>query len=159
FTLIGLGVSVAFIYSVVATLVPGIFPISFREAGGGVPVYFEAAGAIVVLVLLGQVLELRARSSAGSALPALVRLTPKTARRILASGMEEDGPLAMLEPGDRVPVRPGEQIPADGVVLDGSSAVDESMLSGEPLPVAKQPGDRVSGATVNGSGALMVRAD
>ncbi len=159
FTLIGLGVSVAFSYSVVATLVPGAFPPTFRLAGGSVPTYFEAAGTIVALILLGQVLELRARATAGSAIRALLDLTPKTARRILDTGLEEDVPLAMLEPGTRVRVRPGEQIPADGVVLEGSSAVDESMLSGEPLPVAKQPGDRVTGATLNGSGSLIIRAE
>ena len=159
FTLIGLGVSVAFGYSVVASLFPGVFPATFRQPDGTVPVYFEAAGTIVALILLGQVLELRARSTAGSAIRALLDLTPKRARRLLENGSEEDVALEMLEPGDRVRVRPGEQVPADGVVLEGSSTLDESMLSGEPLPVLKQPGDRVTGATLNGSGSLIVRAD
>ena len=159
FTLIGLGVSVAFGYSVVASLFPGVFPATFRQPDGTVPVYFEAAGTIVVLILLGQVLELRARTTAGSAIRALLDLTPKRARRLLENGSEEDVALEMLEPGDRMRVRPGEQVPADGVVLEGSSTVDESMLSGEPLPVTKQPGDRVTGATLNGSGSLIVRAD
>jgi Cu+-exporting ATPase len=159
FTLIGLGVSVAFGYSLVAVLFPGIFPATFRQPDGTVPVYFEAAGTIVALILLGQVLELRARASAGSAIRALLDLAPKRARRLLENGSEEDVPLGMLEPGDRLRVRPGEQIPADGIVLEGSSGVDESMLSGEPLPVTKQPGDRVTGATLNGSGSLILRAD
>src|SRR5262249_19249478 len=138
---------------------PGVFPATFRQSNGTVPVYFEAAGTIVALILLGQVLELRARATAGSAIRALLDLAPKTARRILDSGSEEDVSLEMLEPGDRLRVRRGEQVPADGVVLEGSSAVDESMLSGESLPVAKHPGDRVTGATLNGQGALIVRAD
>ena len=159
FTLIGLGVSVAFGYSVVATLFPGVFPATFRLPEGTVPVYFEAAGSIVALILLGQVLELRARAAAGSAIRALLDLAPKTARRILDSGTEADVPLEMLERGDRLRVRPGERIPTDGVVLEGSSPVDESMLSGEPLPVPKQPGDRVTGATLNGNGSLILRAE
>jgi len=159
FTLIGLGVSVAFGYSVVATLFPGVFPATFRLPEGTVPVYFEAAGSIVALILLGQVLELRARAAAGSAIRALLDLAPKTARRILDSGAEADVPLETLERGDRLRVRPGERIPTDGVVLEGSSPVDESMLSGEPLPVPKQPGDRVTGATLNGNGSLILRAE
>jgi len=158
FSLIGLGVSVAFVYSTVAALAPGVFPDGFRQ-DGSVPVYFEAAGTIVTLILLGQVLELRARASTSSAIRGLLGLAPKTARRIEPDGTESDVALEVLLRGDRVRVRPGEKLPADGTVLDGSSLVDESMLTGEPTPVLKQPGDPVTGATVNGNGSLIIRAE
>jgi Cu+-exporting ATPase len=159
FTLIGLGVSVAYVYSVVAALLPGIFPASFRGASGEVAVYFEAAGVIVTLVLLGQVLELRARGRTGAAIRKLLDLSPKIARRLSGDGGEEDVPLEDVHPGDRLRVRPGERVPVDGVVLEGTSAVDESMVSGEPIPVQKQVGDRVVGATVNGTGSFTMRAE
>ncbi|MCL5966843.1 MAG: cadmium-translocating P-type ATPase [Deltaproteobacteria bacterium] len=159
FTLIGLGVAVAYLYSLVAKLFPGIFPPSFRGAGGEVAVYFEAAAVIVTLVLLGQVLELKARSRTGAAIKALLGLVPKTARRIRDDGDEEDVPLDRVRAGDRLRVRPGEKVPVDGVVLEGRSAVDESMVTGEPIPVEKGAGDRVIGATVNGTGSLVVRAE
>jgi Cu+-exporting ATPase len=159
FTLIGLGVGVAYIYSVVATLAPGIFPPSFRGEVGTVAVYFEAAAVIVTLVLLGQVMELRARSQTGAAIRALLGLAPKTARRIRDEGVEEDVPLEHVRAGDRLRVRPGEKVPVDGVVLEGASAIDESMVTGESIPVEKGPNDRVIGATVNGTGSLIMRAD
>ncbi len=159
FTLIGLGVFVAFAYSLVAALLPGIFPVSFRDDQGRVGVYFEVAGVIVTLILLGQVLELRARSSTSAAIKKLLGLNPKTARRIGDGGAEEDVPLDAVAVGDRLRVRPGEKIPVDGVVLEGNSSVDESMVSGEPIPSEKGPGDRVVGATVNGTGSLVMRAD
>jgi Cu+-exporting ATPase len=159
FTLIGLGVGVAYGYSLVAALVPGIFPPSFRDAHGEVSVYFEAAAVITTLVLLGQVLELRARNRTGAAIRALLGLAPKTARRIDADGSEQDVPLDQVKAGDRLRVRPGEKIPVDGEVVDGSSAVDESMITGEPIPVEKNTGDRVIGATVNGTGSLVMKAD
>jgi len=159
FTLIGLGVSVAFLYSLVATLFPGLFPDSFRGAEGLISVYFEAAAAIVTLVLLGQVLELRARSRTGSAIRALLDLAPKQARLVTADGREEDVPLEQVQVGDRVRVRPGEKVPVDGVVVDGTSAVDESMVTGEPMPVEKHAGDRVIGATINTAGTLVMRAE
>ncbi|MGE0439006.1 MAG: heavy metal translocating P-type ATPase [Vicinamibacterales bacterium] len=159
FTLIGLGVSVAYVYSMVAALLPGIFPPSFRGEGGGVAVYFEAAAVIVTLILLGQVLELRARTQTGAAIRKLLDLAAKTARRIADDGTERDVPLDEVVPGDRLRVRPGEKVPVDGVVLDGRSAVDESMVSGEPIPVEKAAGDRVVGATVNGTGMLIMRAE
>jgi Cu+-exporting ATPase len=158
FTLIGLGVSVAYAYSVVAALLPGVFPASFRE-GGEVAVYFEAAGVIVTLILLGQVLELRARSATSAAIKKLLGLAPKTARRIGADGSEEDVPLDAVVVGDRLRVRPGEKVPVDGVVLEGASSIDESMVSGEPIPVEKHAGERVVGATVNGTGSLVMRAE
>jgi Cu+-exporting ATPase len=158
FTLIGLGVSVAYIYSVIAALFPGIFPDSFRGESGEVGMYFEAAAVIVTLVLLGQVLELRARSQTGSAIKALLGLAPKTARRITI-GKEEDVPLEQVHPGDLLRVRPGEKIPVDGIVAEGSSSVDESMVSGEPIPVSKHAGDRVIGATINGTGSLVMKAE
>ncbi|MGI9102315.1 MAG: heavy metal translocating P-type ATPase [Terriglobales bacterium] len=158
FTLIGMGVGVAYIYSLVATISPGIFPEVFREMGI-VNVYFEAAAAIVTLVLMGQVLELRARSRTSSALRALLDLAPKMARRINADGSETDIPLDRVQPGDRLRVRPGEKVPVDGVVLEGSSSVDESMITGESLPVEKAPGARVIGATINGTGSLVMRAE
>lgn len=159
FTLIGLGVAVAYVFSVIAMLFPGVFPASFREASGDLPVYFEAAAVITTLVLLGQVLELRARSRTGAAIKALLGLAPKTAQRIREDGSEEAVPLDQVKKGDRLRVRPGEKVPVDGIVLEGSSAVDESMISGEPIPVLKQPGDRVIGATVNGTGSFVMQAE
>jgi len=159
FTLIGLGVSVSYGYSLVAVLVPGIFPAEFRGHGGQVPVYFEAAAVIVALVLLGQVLELRARSRTGAAIRALLGLVPKTARRLGEGGKEEDVPLDAVRVGDLLRVRPGEKVPVDGAVVEGRSAVDESLVTGEPLPVEKGPGDAVVGGTINGTGALVVRAE
>jgi Cu+-exporting ATPase len=159
FTLIGLGVAVAYLYSVVAALAPGIFPPSFRDASGQVGVYFEAAAAITTLVLLGQVLELRARSRTGAAIRALLGLAPKTARLVGEDGSESDVPLDRVKPGDRLRVRPGEKIPVDGIVLEGRSSVDESMITGEAMPVEKQSGDGVTGATVNGTGSLIMRAE
>ena len=159
FTLIGLGVSVAYGYSVVAALAPQIFPDSFRDEGGEVGVYFEAAGVIVTLILLGQVLELRARSRTGAAIKELLGLAAKTARRIRADGSDEDVPLEAVRAGDRVRVRPGEKVPVDGVVVQGASSIDESMVTGEPIPVEKREGDQVVGATINGTGMLIVRAE
>jgi len=159
FTLIGLGTGVAYIYSLVATFFPSIFPPSFRGADGGVAVYFEAAAVIVTLVLLGQVLELKARSRTGAAIRALLGLAPKTARRIDAAGNDEDVPLGDVEVGDRLRVRPGEKIPVDGTVLEGSTSVDESMVTGEPIPVSKREGDTVIGATLNTTGALIIRTE
>ena len=158
FTLIGLGVTVAYVYSVVAVLLPGIFPASFRAHGGEVALYFEAAAVIVTLILLGQVLELRARSRTSAAIGKLLGMAAKTARRLREDGTEEDVPLEAVEVGDRLRVRPGEKIPVDGEVLEGSSHVDESMVTGEPIPVEKAPGDEVIGATVNGTGGLVMRA-
>ncbi len=158
FTLIGLGVSVAFVYSVIAALWPDIFPPSFRE-DGEVAVYFEAAGVIVTLILLGQVLELRARSQTGQAIKKLLGMQAKTARRIGEDGTEEDVPLAAVAVGDLLRVRPGEKIPVDGVVVEGTSAVDEAMVTGEPIPVGKDVGDQVIGSTVNGTGTLVIRAE
>ena len=159
FTLIGLGVGVAYGYSVVATAAPQIFPASLRTMGELVPVYFEAAAVITTLVLLGQVLELRARSATGKAIRALLGLAPKTARRITKDGTEEDIPLEHVHVGDMLRIRPGEKIPVDGVVVEGHSSVDESMISGEPVPVEKMAGDKVTGATVNGTGGLVMRAE
>ncbi|MDX2051941.1 MAG: heavy metal translocating P-type ATPase [Polyangiaceae bacterium] len=159
FTLIGLGVSVAYVYSVIAALVPSIFPVGFRDHHGEVGVYFEAAGVIVTLILLGQVLELRARSQTGAAIRKLLGLSPKTARKVAADGTEQDVPLEQIAVGDLLRIRPGEKVPVDGVVLEGSSSVDESMISGEPIPVQKVAGDRVVGATINGNGALLMRAE
>ena len=159
FTLIALGVLVAYCYSVVATLLPHLFPASFRSEAGVVAVYFEAAAVIVTLVLLGQVLELRARSQTSSAIRSLLGLAPKTARVVREDGTEEDAPLESVAPGQRLRVRPGEKVPVDGVVVEGASAVDESMVSGEPIPVEKGPGDRVIGATLNGTGTLVMEAE
>ncbi|MFT7579011.1 MAG: Cu+-exporting ATPase [Myxococcota bacterium] len=159
FTLIGLGVSVAYLYSVIATLAPGIFPASFRGHGGEVAVYFEAAGVIVTLILLGQVLELKARSQTNNAIKKLLGMAAKTARRLAEDGSETDVPLDQVHKGDRLRVRPGEKIPVDGEVLEGSTHVDESMVTGEAIPVEKAPGDIVIGATINGTGALVMRAD
>ncbi|MFA5180541.1 MAG: heavy metal translocating P-type ATPase [Syntrophales bacterium] len=158
FTLISLGVLAAYIYSLIGVLFPYLFPASMRTADGAVGVYFEAAGVIVVLILLGQVLELRARSRTGAAIKALLGLAPKTARKIDADGHENDIPLDQVMKGDRLRVRPGEKIPVDGVVLEGSSSVDESMISGEPIPVEKQAKDKLIGATVNGTGSLIMEA-
>ena len=159
FTLISLGVGVAYVYSLVATAAPGLFPSSFRTMGGAVPVYFEAAAVIVTLVLLGQVLELRARSATGQAIKALLGLAPKTARIVHDDGREEDLPIEDVETGTLLRVRPGEKVPVDGVVVEGRSSVDESMISGEPVPVEKVDGDKVTGATVNGTGSLLMRAE
>jgi P-type Cu+ transporter len=158
FTLIGLGVAIAYLFSLVATLFPEVFPHSFRGHGNSVPVYFEAAAVITTLVLLGQVLELRARSQTGAAIRALLDLAPKTARRIRIDGGEEDVPLADVQVGDKLRVRPGEKVPVDGLVIEGASAVDESMISGEPIPITKRSGDVVIGATVNGTGTLVIEA-
>jgi len=159
FTLIAIGTGTAFTYSLVATLAPGIFPDSFRGHGGAVAVYYEAAAVITTLVLLGQVLELRARSQTSSALRALLGLAPKTARRIGPDGSEADIPLEQVQPGDRLRVRPGEKVPVDGVALEGTSSVDESMVTGEPIPVEKAAGSRLIGGTVNGTGSLVMQAE
>jgi Cu+-exporting ATPase len=159
FTLFGLGIGVSYAYSVVALLVPAIFPPSFRGEDGAVAVYFEAAAVIVALVLLGQVLELGARSETNAAIRALLHLAPKTARRIRDDGAEEDLALEAVAVGDRLRVRPGEKVPIDGSVLEGASSVDESMVTGESIPVEKQKGDRLIGATVNGTGSLVMRAE
>jgi Cu+-exporting ATPase len=157
-TLIGIGVAAAYAYSVVATIAPGVFPASFHEHGR-VGVYFEAAAVIVSLTLLGQLLELRARSKTSAAIKALLGLAPKTARRIDAAGAEEDIPLEHVHVGDHLRVRPGEKVPVDGSVVEGRSSVDESMLTGEPIPVEKQVGAKVIGATLNGTGSLVIRAE
>ncbi len=158
FSLIGLGIGVAWLYSTVALLWPGIFPVSVRTQGGLVPVYFEAAAVITALVLLGQVMELRARSHTSAAIKMLLGLAPRTARRVRSDGSDEDVLLDQVQPGDVLRVRPGEKIPVDGIVTDGHSSVDESMVTGEPIPVEKHPGERVIGATVNGTGSLLMRA-
>lgn len=157
-TLIGLGTGAAFVYSVVATLAPQVFPPTFVSMGR-IGVYYEAAAVIISLTLLGQMLELKARSKTSAAIKSLLGLAPKTARRINADGSEEDVPLAHVHVGDMLRVRPGEKVPVDGVVLEGSSAVDESMLTGEPIPVTKRTGDKVIGATLNASGALVMRSE
>ncbi|HEU4383334.1 MAG TPA: heavy metal translocating P-type ATPase [Anaeromyxobacteraceae bacterium] len=160
FTLIGLGTGAAWIFSAVAALLPPeAFPAAFRGHGGAVPVYFESAAVIVELVLLGQVLELRARHRVSGALRALLGLAPRTARRLSGTGGEEDVPLSDVQPGDRLRVRPGEKVPVDGVVVSGASSVDESMITGEPIPLEKREGDRVTGGTVNGSGSFVMRAE
>jgi len=158
FTLIALGVGAAFLYSLVATVAPGLFPATFHEHGGMVPVYYEAAGVVVALVLLGQVLELRARAATGRAIRALLNLAPKTARRIGTDGEDHEVGLNEVVKGDRLRVRPGEAVPVDGTVLDGRSSVDESMLTGEPAPVLKTPGSALTGGTVNGTGSLVMEA-
>jgi len=158
FTLIALGTGAAYIYSVAATLFPGAFPASFREHGA-VPVYFESAAVITVLVALGQVLELKARAATGGAIRALLQLTPQTARRVGDDGTESDVPLEHVHAGDRLRVRPGEKIPVDGVVLEGASAVDESMITGEPMPVEKTAQEKVTGGTINGTGSFLMRAE
>ena len=159
FTLIAVGTGVAFAYSAAAIVFPAAFPDSFRAAGGRIEPYFESAAVIVTLVLLGQVLELRARGRTGDAIRALLAVSPSEARLVSDSGAERDLPVAELRHGDRVRVRPGERVPADGVVLDGRSSVDESMITGESVPVAKRTGERVTGGTMNGKGALLVRVD
>ena len=158
FTLIGMGVGAAYLFSVVAVLVPGIFPEGFRDAEGNVGVYFEAGAVIVVLVLLGQVMELGARERTGAAIKALLDLAAKTARIIRNDGSEEEIPLEEVAVGDRLRVRPGDKVPVDGIVSEGRSSVDESMISGEPLPVEKVAGDTVTGATINGTGSLIIEA-
>jgi P-type Cu+ transporter len=158
FTLISLGVGVAYVYSVIATLFPDIFPDSFRDASGKVAVYYEAASVIVTLILLGHVLELKARSQTNAAVKQLLGLAPKTARRINKDGSEEDVPLGQVQMGDRLRVRPGEKVPVDGVVIEGSSSIDESMITGEPIPVSKVIGDNVIGATINSTGSLLIEA-
>jgi len=159
FTLIGLGVGVAYVYSVAATLLPDLLPHSFRGHNGAVPVYFEAAAVITTLVLLGQVLELKARSQTGAAIKALLGLAPATARRINPDGSEEDVPLEVIKPDDLLRIRPGEKVPVDGIVTEGSSSVDESMVTGEPVPVEKTANDPLIGATINGTGTLVMRAE
>ncbi len=159
FTLIALGTGASYIYSVVATLFPGLFPASLRAHGGQAGVYFETAAVITVLVLLGQVLELRARRRTGGAIRALLGLQPRTARRLQDDGTDEDIPLENVHPGDRLRIRPGEKAPVDGIILEGRSAFDESMLTGEPIPAEKGPGDRLIGGTVNGTGSLVMRAE
>lgn len=159
FSLIALGVGVAWTYSVVAMLIPGIFPSVMRSMGGTVPVYFEAAAVIMALVLLGQVMELRARSQTSAAIKMLLGLAPKTARIVRADGSEEDIPLEQVQPGDVLRIRPGEKVPVDGVVLEGVSALDESMVTGESIPTEKTAGARLIGATVNGTGSLLMRAE
>jgi Cu+-exporting ATPase len=159
FTLIGIGTGAAYLFSLAAVLVPGAFPPSFRAADGSLALYFESAAVIIVLVLLGQVLELKARRRTGRAIRALLALAPKDARIVRGDGTEEDVPVSQIRAGDTLRVRPGENIPADGVVLEGASAVDESMLTGEPVPVAKGPGDAVAGATLNGMGSFLMRAE
>ena len=158
FTLIAIGVGAAYVYSVVATIFPGIFPESFYGHSGTVAVYFEAAAVITTLVLLGQVLELRARSQTSSAIKALLGLSPKTARLMHDDGREEDVPLDRVKVGDRLRVRPGEKVPVDGVVLEGATSIDESMVTGEPIPVEKSKGSKVTGGTVNGTGSLVMQA-
>ncbi|MER9896346.1 heavy metal translocating P-type ATPase [Mesorhizobium sp. M0119] len=158
-TLISLGVGAAYLYSVVATLFPGLFPHQFRGHDGTVPVYFEAAAVIVALVFLGQVLELRAREKTGSAIRALLDLAPKTARLIGADGSENDVPLETVKAGDRLRIRPGDAVPVDGIVLEGRSSIDESMITGEPLPVEKTEGDNLTGGTLNKNGSLVMRAE
>ncbi len=158
FTLIAMGVGAAYLFSVVAVLVPGIFPDGFRDAEGNVGVYFEAGAVIVVLVLLGQVMELGARERTGAAIRALLDLAAKTARVIREDGREEEIPLEDVKVGDRLRVRPGDKVPVDGAVVEGRSSIDESMISGEPIPVEKVAGDKVTGATINGTGSLVMEA-
>ena len=157
-TLIGIGTAAAYLYSVIATTLPMIFPASFRM-DGQVAVYFEAAAVIISLTLMGQILELKARSETGAAIKALLGLAPRTARRIEGDGSESDVPLANVHPGDHLRVRPGEKVPVDGEVIEGDSAIDESMLTGEPMPVHKSMGASVIGATINGGGTLVIRAE
>jgi Cu+-exporting ATPase len=158
-TLIGIGVAAAFGYSLAATFFPGLFPPAFAAHNGRIGVYYEAAAVIVSLTMLGQILELRARSQTSAAIKSLMGLAPKTARRINADGTEEDIPISHLHVGDAFRVRPGEKVAVDGVVADGESALDESMLTGEPVPVTKRVGDKIIGATLNTSGSLVVRAE
>jgi Cu+-exporting ATPase len=159
YTLIGLGVGLAYAYSVVAVFAPGVFPAAFRMEDGQVGAYFEAAAVVVTLVLLGEVMQLRAMGETSKAIRHLLQLAPNTARRLEADGRELEVPLSEVKVGERLRVRPGEKIPVDGTVLEGSSNVDESMMTGEPIPATKKPGDRVTGATINGQGALIIRAE
>ena len=159
FTLIAMGTGVAWVYSVIATIAPGLFPPAFRGTDGAVAIYFEAAAAITVLVLLGQVLELRAREQTGGAIRALLDLAPKTARRIRADGADEEIGLEAVAVGDRLRVRPGEKVPVDGELMEGRSSVDESMVTGESMPVTKAAGAKLIGGTMNGSGSFVMRAD
>ncbi len=159
FTLVAMGIGVAYAYSVVALLAPGLFPMALRMKGGAIPVYFEAAAVITVLVLLGQVLELRAREHTSGAIRALLDLAPRTARRIRPDGVDEDVALELVVVGDRLRVRPGEKIPVDGELIEGRAAIDESMVTGESMPVTKAPGDKVVGASINKTGAFVMRAD
>ena len=159
FTLIALGVGAAFAYSVVATMAPGVFPTGFQMPGGAVEPYFDSAAVIIVLVLLGQVMELRARAATGAAIQALLGLAPRTARLIRPDGQEEDIELADVHPGDRLRIRPGEKVPVDGIIAEGQTAVDESMLTGEPLPVEKVVGSRIIGGSINTTGAVVMQAD
>lgn len=159
FTLIAIGVGAAFVYSMFAVMTPQAFPVGFRDESGAVAVYFEAAAVITVLVLLGQMLELRAREKTGAAVRALLNLAPKTARRIAANGDERDEPLSAIKVGDRLRIRPGDRVPLDGVILEGRSSVDESMITGEPIPVEKAEGDRVIGGTQNGVGSFVMKAE
>jgi Cu+-exporting ATPase len=159
FTLISLGTGSAYLYSVIATVFPNVFPASFRSGGGQIDVYFEPAAVIVVLILLGQVLELRARSQTSGAIRALLGLAPKTAKRLDDKSGESDVPLGQVQIGDRLRVRPGEKVPVDGAVLEGYSSVDESMISGEPIPVEKSAGAKVVAGTVNGTGGFVMRAE
>ncbi|MEH6563230.1 MAG: copper-translocating P-type ATPase, partial [Marinobacter sp.] len=158
FSLIGMGVGAAYIFSIVAVLAPGIFPAGFRGAGGHVGVYFEAAAVIVTLVLLGQVMELRAREGTGKAIRALLDMAAKTARLIKPDGTEAEVPLEDVQVGDHLRVRPGDKVPVDGVLVEGRSSIDESMISGEPLPVEKVAGEKVTGATINGTGSFVMEA-
>jgi P-type Cu+ transporter len=159
FTLIGLGTGVAYVYSVIATIAPGMFPASLRGMGGYPDVYFEAAAAITALVLLGQVMELQARSRTSAAIRALLDLSPKTARLLQSDGTDKDVPVELIKVGDRLRVRPGEKIPVDGVVLEGRSSIDESMITGESIPAEKTPGSKVTGATINGTGSFVMQAE
>src|SRR5213594_3491787 len=159
YTLIALGIGVAFAYSAVAFLAPGLFPPAFRDSHGEVGLYFEAAAVIAVLVLLGEVLQLRARQSTSSAIRALLNVAPRTAIRIRPDGGDEGVPLDQVQRGDRLRVRPGEKVPVDGAVLEGSSSVDESLVTGEPMPVEKHPGEKVTGGTINGTGSFVMRAE
>jgi Cu+-exporting ATPase len=159
FTLIAIGTGAAYLYSVAAVVTPGIFPSTFRDISGNLGLYFEAAAVITVLVLLGQVLELKARSQTSSAIKALLGLAPKTARRISADGKEADVPLSEIQVGDRIRVRPGEKVPTDGSVIEGRSSVDESMVTGEPIPVEKTVGSKVVGGTINGTGSFVMKAE
>src|SRR5712692_7323876 len=159
YTLISLGIAVAFAYSVVALLVPEIFPRAFRDASGQVGLYFEAAAVIAVLVLLGEVLQLRARDNTSSAIRALLKLAPRTAIRVRSDGSDEEIQLAQVHPGDRLRVRPGDKVPVDGEVLEGHSSVDESLVTGEAMPVEKHAGDKVTGGTLNGTGSFVMRAE
>ena len=159
FTLIAMGVGVAWTYSVVAVLAPGLFPPAFLRMDGSAPVYFEAAAVITVLVLVGQILEMRAREQTSGAIRALLDLTPKTARRVHDDGADEDVTLDLVVVGDRLRVRPGEQVPVDGVILDGRVSIDESMVTGESMPVTKEPGESVVGGSLNRTGSFVMRAD